>query len=312
MSHLPEVASDDDVDALRKDVTTCRNAIAAAARREGLPEADEATFFEDGSALVGAAGNFVIKMFAPFDHELMTTEHRVLTAIDSNLSCPTPQLDRVGTFEGWPYLVMTRLPGVPLSTVWQDLPLPEKQRLCRNIGRTAAELHDLPTTALQDLPPQWSPFIVEQRETAVTRQTRHPIDPAWLARIEPFLAQVSLTDEAPVLLHTELMRGHFLTEQRGDRWELSGLVDFEPAMLGHREYDFSSIGLFVTSGEPTLLGHLLQEYGYADSDLDSAFQQRALAYTLLHRYSCLAWYFQFMPMEGLDTLEQIAERWWQF
>ncbi|MEM7163829.1 MAG: aminoglycoside 3'-phosphotransferase/choline kinase family protein [Planctomycetota bacterium] len=311
MPLLPAVQCDDDVDHLRTDVATCVAAIAAVAAQEGLP-ATAASFYEDGSALVGSVGDSVIKIFAPFDEDLCNTEQRVLTTIDSRLTCPTPALERRGTFEGWPYIVMRRLDGVPLSNIWDDLPSTDKKRLCAAMGQATAELHQLSTSAIDDIPPQWESFLQQQRTSAVDRQRKHPIPEPWLAQIDPFLASVQLRESSPVLLHTELMRAHFLVEQQRGEWQLSGLVDFEPAMIGAAEYDFSSVGLFVTSGEPGLLRTFLQAYGYGDKDLDEQLQYRALAYTLLHRYSCLAWYFRFMPMEGLDTLEQLATRWWCF
>jgi hypothetical protein len=52
-----------------------------------------------------------------------------------------------------------------------------------------------------------------------------------------------------VLLHTEIMREHLLVTPHADGWSLSGLFDFEPAMRGAREYEFASVGLFVSRGD---------------------------------------------------------------
>lgn len=47
----------------------------------------------------------------------------------------------------------------------------------------------------------------------------------------------------PVLLHTEIMSEHLLvTQSPGGSWRLSGLLDFEPAMRGEREYEFVGAG----------------------------------------------------------------------
>ncbi|WP_368396660.1 phosphotransferase [Streptomyces sclerotialus] len=40
------------------------------------------------------------------------------------------------------------------------------------------------------------------------------------------------------LLHTEVMREHFLVDPDG--WRLTGLLDFEPAMIGDRAYGSSA------------------------------------------------------------------------
>ncbi len=44
------------------------------------------------------------------------------------------------------------------------------------------------------------------------------------------------------LLHTEVMRQHLLTAEGPQRgMGLSGLIDFEPAMRGEREYEFAGV-----------------------------------------------------------------------
>jgi hygromycin-B 7''-O-kinase len=113
------------------------------------------------------------------------------------------------------------------------------------------------------------------------------------------------------LLHTELMREHLLASPDGSGWRLSGLFDFEPAMLGAPEYDFASFGLFVSCGDGNFLRRALLAYGHAEHALDGALQCRLMAYALLHRYSNLRWYLERLPAAGATTLEQLAARWWR-
>jgi hygromycin-B 7''-O-kinase len=69
-------------------------------------------------------------------------------------------------------------------------------------------------------------------------------------------------------------------------WTLSGLLDFETAMIGDRVYEFAAAGLFVSRGDPRLLARILAAYGRSFGP------RELLAYTLLHRHSnlpeCLA------------------------
>jgi hypothetical protein len=59
------------------------------------------------------------------------------------------------------------------------------------------------------------------------------------------------------------MRQHLLVgEGPGGRWRLSGLVDFEPAMRGEREYEFVAVGVFVAEGDARFLTQTLTAYGY--------------------------------------------------
>ena len=112
------------------------------------------------------------------------------------------------------------------------------------------------------------------------------------------------------LLHTELMREHLLVEHDGAGWQLSGLFDFEPAMLGAAEYDFASFGLFVACGDSRFLRRTLLAYGYRHDQLDAALQCRLMAYAMLHRYSNLRWYLERLPAQGATSFEELAARWW--
>ena len=69
-------------------------------------------------------------------------------------------------------------------------------------------------------------------------------------------------------------------------------------MRGAREYEFASIGLFVSGGDARALRGILRAYGYADAELDGALQNRLMAMALLHRYSNLPWYLQRLPLPG--------------
>ena len=82
-------------------------------------------------------------------------------------------------------------------------------------------------------------------------------------------------------------------------------------MRGAREYEFASIGLFVSGGDARALRCILRAYGYAEAQLDGALQNRLMAMTLLHRYSNLPWYLQRLPLPGAMRLEQLAAHWWK-
>jgi hypothetical protein len=52
--------------------------------------------------------------------------------------------------------------------------------------------------------------------------------------------EAGLLSRPRVRLDTGVMRYHLLTAEGPERtWRLSGLIDFEPAMHGEREYEFA-------------------------------------------------------------------------
>jgi hygromycin-B 7''-O-kinase len=287
--------------------------VAALAQRHGLGDLP-ALRYDSGSLPVFALGTqHVIKLYPPRDRDHAQVEARVLAFVDGRLPVPTPQVVAAGEWDDGSYLLMTQLRGHRLADVWAQLAAGERDRLCQRIGESVAVLHALDSRPLTDLPPpHWAQFIPVQRREAVARQRRHGLAEAWLEQIEPFLQRwAGPVDAEQVLLHTEIMREHLLVEPAVTGWRLSGLFDFEPAMRGAREYEFASIGLFVSGGDGRALHCILRAYGYAETALDSALQNRLMAMALLHRYSKLPWYLQRLPLPGAQRLEQLAAHWWK-
>jgi hygromycin-B 7''-O-kinase len=220
---------------------------------------------------------------------------------------PTPTLFAADTHDGWPYLLMSQLPGQRLVDAWAALSPAQRDRLADTLGESIAALHAIDTTLLADLPPPWDGFIAEQRASAAERQSARRLDAHWLEQIPAFLERwLPPPATRRVLLHTEIMREHLMV----DDGRLCGLFDFEPAMVGAAEYEFASVGLFVACGDGRALRRILLAYGFAPRQLDAALQCRFMANALLHRYSNLRWYLERLPAGDATTLEQLATRWW--
>jgi hygromycin-B 7''-O-kinase len=311
MSMLPIASSEAAWDALLDDDAVLAAGVAEIGRRHGLP-ACRPQRYTSGSLPVYALGDtHVLKLFPPHEHEHAQVEARVLAALHGRLPLPTPQLHAAAQLDGWPYLLMSQLHGDRLVDAWPRLTVADRDALADDLGCAVAALHAVDIAPLADLPPRWDGFAAAQRASAAERQHARGLAASWVEQIEPFLerwAPPPATEH--VLLHTELMREHLLVRHYGMRWRCSGLFDFEPAMVGPREYDFASFGLFVSCGDARSLRRALLAYGYAPRDLDTALPCRLMAYALLHRYSHLRWYLERLPPGDATTLEQLAERWW--
>jgi len=272
------------------------------------------TRYDSGSLPVFALGTgHALKLYPPQDQAHATVEARVLDFLADRLPLPTPRVLATGEHAHGHYLLMTQLRGRLLVEVWPQLAPDERLRLCRHIGESVAALHALDSRPLADLPPpHWAGFVPAQRLQAVERQRGRGLPEPWLEQIEPFVERwAGPADTEQVLLHTEIMLEHLLVEPEGGGWRLSGLFDFEPSMRGAREYEFASIGLFVSGGDAPALRCILRACGYADAELDNALQNRLMAMALLHRYSNLPWYLQRLPLPGATRLEQLAAHWWK-
>lgn len=282
-------------------------AIAEAIRRD-LDLGPRLERFPDGSVPVFAADERVLKLFPPGDRAAFETERAALARIDGALSIPTPRVLASGTRDDWSYVLMTRLPGTPLAATWPRIDASGRRALLRDAGRALAELHAVPAGDLEPLRVDWPRFVRDQAASARDRQVAKGLGPPWVDGVDAFLARWAPRDGGvPALLHTEVMREHVLVTGPDRGWRLTGLVDFEPAMHGAREYEFASVGLFLACAEPGLLRAVLEGYGAVP---DPELPLRLMAYVLLHRYSNLPWYLERLPVPpGCRDLEHLARAW---
>jgi hygromycin-B 7''-O-kinase len=297
--------------ALRLDDASLRAGVDAVCARHGV-DASEVTRFPGGSLPVYAVGDrHALKLFPPFDRTHALTEALAMATVSGRLPIPTPELVASGTLDDWSYVLMSRLTGRLLVDVWPSLTRDERDRLATELGSAVAALHALDVAPLGALTPDWGAFLQAQRASAVERQRAHGLEPRWLEQIPAFLDAWMPPVEGPrALLHTELMREHLLVAPGPRGWTLTGLFDFEPAMVGAPEYDLASFGLFVSGGDGRFLRRALRAYGYDDGALGGALQRRLLAYAILHRYSNLRWYLERLPSPGAASLDALAARWW--
>jgi len=312
MSGLPAAAAEAAWDALLADECVLAPRVDALLAHHGLAQAPRRRY-ASGSLPVYALGDTqVLKLFPPHEHEHAAVEARVLAALDGALPIPTPQLVAAGDdADGWPYLLMTQLRGQLLVDAWPTLDAAGRDRVADTLGEAIAALHAIHTTPLADLPPDWDRFFAAQAASAVERQAARGLERRWLEQLPDFLARWLPPPAARrVLLHTEIMREHLFVERGCAGVRLSGLIDFEPAMLGDSEYEFASVGLFVACGDARVLTRVLRAYGTPAQALDDTLSCRLMAHALLHRYSNLPWYLKRLPAGGATTIEQLAARWW--
>lgn len=310
MSYLPTIASREDYLRAPRDEATYRAAIDEICRRHALPPGRRRKY-AGGSTIVFAVGeSHVVKLFEPIFTRAAATERAALARVQGRVGIPTPGLLAAGELDGWSYVVMEQLRGVCLKDAWPGVPREERLRICREVGTAAARMHALPADGLPALEVDWAAFIAAQRDRCIEHQRRQGLAEAWLRQIPAFLEGVDLGGgRTDALLHTEIMREHLLVEGAAARWEITGLLDFEPAMIGDPAYDLASVGIFLCGAEPGLFPAFLAGYGPHARDLTADLQRRVLAYALLHRYSNLRWYLETVPPRA-RTLEEVAEEWW--
>ena len=308
---FPPVETSADWEAVRLDEDALRAGVRAICVRHGLAS-EVVARCPGGSMPVYVVGErHALKLFPPRDSAFARVEARALVAVDGRLPFPTPELIASGTLDGWSYVLMSRLHGRLLVEAWTELTEADRDRLAEELGHGVAALHAIDVAPLAELTPDWGAFVGGQRESAVARQRARGLGERWVEQIPGFLdAWAPPVDGPRALLHTELMREHLLVTHGPRAWTLTGLFDFEPAMVGDPEYDFASFGVFVSCGDGRFLRRALRAYGYGEDALDGALPRRLLAHAILHRYSNLRWYLERVPAAGATSLDALAARWW--
>ena len=275
---LPADPGDTDFDALQEDPARWIGVVAALGAHYSSAPAVPAG---EGSMLVALLGReLVLKLYPPFLRDHFEFERAMLGHLQGRLSLPTPRLVDSAEHAGWPYLVMTQLPGTPLDRVWPTLQQHERCAVLRTIGRLAAEVHALPLGPLPALAPRWTGFLQSQRGRCHARQQRTGLPTHLLAQLESFL-QGPVPEGPDVILTGEYTPFNLLHQGRG----LSAMFDFGDGLVGPREYDWLGPLCFLAAGDAARIDALFD--GYHGRPFDRRQREALLRLLLLHRYSHL-------------------------
>ncbi|NAZ78276.1 phosphotransferase, partial [Kineococcus sp. T13] len=299
---LPAAATEDAAHGVVGDESALRPGVDALAGDLGL-RTGRLRRFPNGSLPVYTDGHLVLKLFPPPHAAAASVEAAALRAVTGRLPVPTPAVHADGIHDDWRYVLMDRLPGRDLSSVWEDLTREDRRRVAAQAGALSRALHQVTPPAVEDWWPQdWAAFVREQRATAVERHHRRGLPQPWLEQVDDFLDRTPLSPGPRVLLHTEVMPANLLAAlDASGRWSLSGLCDFEPAMRGQHEYELVAIAVFMAGGDPTVLREALIGYGCDATHLDEDLSRRLLAWTLLHRFGDVAAFSEFLPRPPSPT-----------
>ncbi|MEZ4446912.1 MAG: aminoglycoside 3'-phosphotransferase/choline kinase family protein [Polyangiaceae bacterium] len=286
-------------DALHDDPEAWRPAMLDLARNAGPDQPVELAL--GGTVLVALAGDRVIKLYPPFLHDHFAFERGALPLLAGRLAVPTPHLLADGEHDGWPYLVMTRLHGEPLTARWPGLSTMERHRLLEALGKLMREVHELPAASLLHLAPAWPSFLAAQRAGAKARQTRTGLPAHLLAELDDFVAVPLDESVTPVVLTGEYTPQNLLLTGTA----LAGMYDFGDGLVGDPRYDWLGPCCFLAAGDAEAQAALARGYGAPRPD-----PADLLRLLLLHRYSNLTVQVALDGWQEAPTLEALARRIW--
>lgn len=313
-SLLPFINSFEEYEKLKIKIELFEKAANEIIYRHQLSPGLKLTLFSEGTNIVFDYGNqSVIKIFPPFHYDQFKGELLVLKHIQGKLSVMTPTVQHDGDISGWPYIVMTKIPGTLLEGLWDKMDHSNKMIIICELGPLIREVHSLPTHGLEEIDSDWPQFINKQINSC---QEKHLLAlpkpllkqiPTYLESIEKSL--VSITK--PVILTGEYTPMNFLVNQVAGVWHIAGLIDFGDSMLGLPEYDLLGPGAFLIQGDKLLLKEFLLSYGYSKDQMTPALSHQLTALMLLHKYSNLNVQIRITDWKNkVDSLEDLEKLVW--
>jgi len=314
MALLPDINTIEDYRAIYRDVNTWLPAMRAICQRHGLDET-QLEFAPPGSHVVfKVKPELYIKLyFAPWRRDFVT-ERLVLNKL-SEQPLPIPRIVFEGEIEGWPYIIVTAVEGIPLYQVWQTIPVSDKQRIAAQCGELISALHTIETKGLEAIAVNWPAFVEDQIKGCIDQLNRANLGDEWTRSVMEFLGDIpSLLepDFHPVLLSADVTDEHVLVSRYEGGWEMTGFIDFGDSMLGHPYYDFAAPGCCITRSSPDLQRAMLVAYGYSTDQLNEALSEKLMAYTLIHRFINIPDLLSLFDSNQPRNLDELRNELWAF
>jgi hygromycin-B 7''-O-kinase len=278
------------------------------ARLRRAPQGENIVFFIDH--------RFMLKIFAPF-RDSYVREKAALEVAHGKLGIETPEMVHTGDLEGWSYLVMTQLTGLPARAVWSALNAHERLAIVSRLGAGLQSLHEhVAPLSHPALNRDWRGFIARQAQMCVERQRACGANPEWVERLPAYIAQrlaLLPAEYTPVLLHGDVHLGNLLLTPGNGGWKLTGVFDFGDSRCGFHEYEFVAPGVLMVQGNRALQRAFLRAYGYTEAQLDMTLLARLMLLTVLYECSNLRKYaLRLVPAAVTFTLDELEAAIWTF
>lgn len=254
----------------------------------------------------------VLKIFRP-SRNCFEREKKALEFARGRLPFQTPEIVGIGKFEGFDYILTTRVPGTPLARVdFLKLTRRQQVKILNELAAGLKQIHEIGRPFLTD---DWSAFVDERAETFIARQIAQGVNPQVLQALPQFLEKhlPTIPRTPAVFLHGDAHFGNlrFDTARGGPR--IAGLFDFADSRCGFHEYDLLAVGVLMIQGQRELQREFFRAYGYKESDLNEEMRDRLMMLTMLYETSDLRRYAMRLAPEAVDySLDRLKSSIWSF
>jgi hygromycin-B 7''-O-kinase len=263
-----------------------------------------------GNIVYRVDDQLVLKLFSPFDSREYFIETEVLEKTDwSKVSVEVPQIINKGTFDGWHYLLMKRVPGKLLLDVWSELSQDERIGVASDLGKLIEQMHGLNISVYNDLDRSFDEWISGQKKNVQHHHEKTGLAPHLINELLDFVSSYKPSGKE-VLLTGEYTPFNLMVNSVDDRWTLTGLIDFADCFIGEPLYDLLGPILFNFYKEPGLTRAFIDAYGI---ELTDPMRVHLMQLLLLHRFSHLPNYMEGeIEMNDVETLNALSKKFFSY
>jgi hygromycin-B 7''-O-kinase len=312
LTGLPRVSSRADFERARSEpLDRWRPAVVGIAARHGLDVREVVRFGAGENPVFDLDGRFVLKL-APILWRTVVERDAECLRFLADAGLPTAALVGWGAMGDWSYLLLSRLPGRPLDSVWIEIRRDEREGLAFLFGQLVARLQSLPLKGFNPARLDWDHFVTSRISEWNQRLDVSHL-PARLRESAPeYLARANLADDSSSMafLHGDLAPENVLVSKIDGRWAVTGVFDFGNALVGRAHFDLAAPTVLLAPGDRGILREFFGGYGWDGSER-RAVRSRLMAYTLIHPRAHLPSCLALIPgLARARSWEQVAERFW--
>jgi len=311
---LPSITTLDEYRPIYRDQQVWLPAMRAICQRHML-DLNELSFAPPGSNVVFRAGpGLLIKLFAPMWHADAAVESDSLDALSRQPDVNVPHIHARGEIEGWPYLVLTRVPGRPLNEIWGGLNHSNRLSIANSLGRCMRALHSVEFPGLEAGRAAWEAERSERLQACVRQQASLGVAPAWVLELAAWSAGLvfpSIRPDDLVLVNGDLNPEHLFCQQQDGLWNVTGVIDFADTFAAHPFYDFVRPGiLFINHAD--LRRAMLASYGIESAEMTTELTRELFVYSLTHQYASLPEALGCLKQPLPANLRELCQHMWGF
>lgn len=221
-----------------------------------------------------------LRVYVGKDAEDRANKERIiydLLAKQTNIPIPTVYVsDSSRSVASEVFALHSLLPGVNLKMICDELPQDERKDIASQIGGSLAKLHTIYFKMFGDGvsedtigdKPSWKEFFLEFTSKNISCCEEQGIINSHLAdSLREHIARwqwLLSIEQPPVLVHRDFHLGNVKVQKdQSGNWRISGIFDFEHAIAGHNEFDFTKPYWAIFEPYPDMREPMLSSYSQA-------------------------------------------------